>query len=115
MQGEDMRSPVEQDQAMDAAVMGLLLDPRFHLWKISEVQREIGDEVAVRDSLNRLRGAGLVHETALPGVRDADAGPLLLLTSCRSERRGTVRQTLCPPACAGGPLPHAPGARAEAN
>ncbi len=62
MQGEDMRSPVEEERAMDAAVMGLLLDPRFHIWAISEVQREIGDEVAVRDSLNRLRGAGLVHE-----------------------------------------------------
>ena len=62
MHDEDMRSPAEQDRDMDAAVMGLLLDPRFHIWKISEVQKEIGDEVAVRDSLNRLRGAGLVHE-----------------------------------------------------
>lgn len=42
--------------------MGLLLDPRFHIWAITEVQREIGDEVAVRDSLSRLRGAGLIHE-----------------------------------------------------
>jgi hypothetical protein len=62
MQGEDMRSPAEQGRDMGAAVMGLLLDPRFHIWRISEVEKEIGDPVAVRDSLNRLRGAGLVHE-----------------------------------------------------
>lgn len=65
MQNEDMRSPVEQDQAMDAAVMGLLLDPRFHLWAVVEVERQIGDAVAARDSLNRLRAAGLVHEIHL--------------------------------------------------
>jgi len=62
MQNEDMCSPVEQDRDMDAAVMGLLLDERFHVWAVVEVEREIGDPVAVRDSLNRLRGAGLVHE-----------------------------------------------------
>jgi len=61
MHDEDRRSRLD-DRDMDAAVMGLLLDPQFHIWKVSEVEKEIGDPVAVRDSLSRLRGAGLIHE-----------------------------------------------------
>ena len=74
MHDEDMRSPAEQDRDMDAAVMGLLLDERFHVWAIAEVERQIGDAVAVRDSIGRLRGAGLVHElTALGFVMPSRA------------------------------------------
>lgn len=49
-------------EQIDAAIMGLLLDERFDLWAVAEVEREIGDSVATRDSLARLRGAGLIHE-----------------------------------------------------
>lgn len=62
MRVEDMRSPIEEERAMDAAVMGLLLDERFHVWAVVEVERQIGDAIAARDSLSRLRCAGLVHE-----------------------------------------------------
>lgn len=46
---------------VDAAIMGLLLDDRFGLWAVSEVEREIGSATMVADSLRRLRGVGLVH------------------------------------------------------
>jgi hypothetical protein len=61
MHDEDMDSPVEWGNEIDGAVMALLLDERYDLWAISEVEREIGDPVAARDSLARLRGAGLIH------------------------------------------------------
>lgn len=50
-------SPAEK---VDAAVMALLLDARFNLWAITEVEREIGGGVAARDSITRLQAAGLV-------------------------------------------------------
>ena len=62
MHNEDMCSPVEQDNPVDGAVLALLLDERFDVWATVEVEREIGDPVATKDSLARLRGAGLVYE-----------------------------------------------------
>ena len=56
-----MCSPAEQDETFDRAVMGLLLSEYSGLWKVAEVEREIGDRVGVADSLARLHGAGLVH------------------------------------------------------
>jgi hypothetical protein len=41
--------------------MALLLDARFDLWAVSEVEREIGSAVATADSVNRLQAVGLVH------------------------------------------------------
>ena len=61
MQSEDMRSPEQEDRDMDAAVMTLLLDDRFDVWAISEVERAIGNRVAVNDSLSRLQAGGLVN------------------------------------------------------
>ena len=49
-------------EQVDAAVMALLLDARFDLWAVSEVEREIGSAVAVADSLTRLQAVGLVHK-----------------------------------------------------
>jgi hypothetical protein len=57
--------PSYSPEQIDAAIMGLLLDERFHLWAIVEVEREIGDRVETRDSLSRLRGAGLIYELDL--------------------------------------------------
>jgi hypothetical protein len=51
-------------EQIDSAIMGLLLDARFDLWAVVEIEREIGDPVAVKDSLARLRGGGLVYEIA---------------------------------------------------
>ena len=58
MQKERNRSP----EQVAAAIMSLLLDAPFDLSAIVEIEREIGDPVAVRDGLNRLRGAGLIYE-----------------------------------------------------
>jgi hypothetical protein len=63
MQEQRSSSPEE----IDGAIMGLLLDDRFDLWAIAEIEREIGDPVATGDSLRRLRGAGLVHEIGSGG------------------------------------------------
>ena len=56
----DQRTPVEQDDSMDSAILGLLLDSRTP-WAACEVAREVGDDVAAADGLSRLAGAGLVH------------------------------------------------------
>jgi hypothetical protein len=63
MQEQRSSSPEE----IDGAIMGLLLDDRFDLWAVVEIEREIGDALAVRDSLRRLRGAGLAHEIGFGG------------------------------------------------
>jgi hypothetical protein len=59
--------------------MALLLDQYQGLWKAEEVAREIGDELAVRDSLARLHGSGLIHRLAdfvFPTVAAAHAATL---------------------------------------
>ncbi len=66
MRDEDMRSPWSRIGRY-AAVMGLLLEERFDLWAVAEVEREIGNAVAVRDSLRSLHGAGLIHEIDMGG------------------------------------------------
>lgn len=35
-----------------------VLDERFHVWAVVEVERQIGDPVVARDSLNRLAERG---------------------------------------------------------
>lgn len=62
MHEKAMRSAVERDSAIDEAVMGLLLGEYDGLWAVEEVEREIGDSVQARDSLDRLVGGGLVHK-----------------------------------------------------
>jgi hypothetical protein len=51
----------ELDEAeVDAAILDLLtISPG--LWTVEEVEREIGDGVAVADGLGRLYGSGLIH------------------------------------------------------
>lgn len=61
MQSEDMRSPEQEDRDMDAVVMTLLLDERYDVWALIEIERAVGNAVAVADSLRRLQGFGLVH------------------------------------------------------
>jgi hypothetical protein len=63
-------------EAVDSAIVGLLLDSRFDLWSIAEIEREIGNPVIVRDSLNRLRGAGLIHEIDMAFVAATRAARL---------------------------------------
>jgi hypothetical protein len=63
MQAQDTAgSPAEQDAQIDGAVLGLLLDSR-HPLSVVEVAREIKDEIAATDAVNRLTGAGLAHRS----------------------------------------------------
>jgi hypothetical protein len=75
---EPSPSPVEDEDRIDSAVLALLLDDHARPWSDDEVAREVGDAIAVADSLARLYGAGLVHRlggfafatrTALRGAR----------------------------------------------
>jgi hypothetical protein len=52
---------VEQDDAMDEAIMGLLLIDHPGLWSVGEVERSTGDPIATKESLDRLVAVGLVH------------------------------------------------------
>lgn len=64
MQDKASGTPAGQDAGNDDAVLGLLLYEDHGLWAVAEVEREIGDQVVVADSLARLYGAGLVHRVA---------------------------------------------------
>ena len=61
MRDQGYSSAVEQDDATDQAIMGLLLIDHPGLWSVGEVVREMGDELRAQDTLARLAGAGLVH------------------------------------------------------
>jgi hypothetical protein len=61
MHQEAISSAVEADDSTDSAVLGLLIDSPLP-WHVSEVQRELRDDLAATDSLNRLAGHGLIHE-----------------------------------------------------
>ena len=62
MQHQPTPTLAEQDKITDAGILGLLIHrdnqrPR----SVEEIEREIGDPVAVADSLSRLYGGGLIH------------------------------------------------------
>jgi hypothetical protein len=61
MQDKGISPCVEQDETFDRAIMGLLLGQYHGLWKIEEIEREIGDPICVQDSVARLHAAGLIH------------------------------------------------------
>jgi hypothetical protein len=56
----DQRTPAEQDDVADRAIMDLLLDDSGP-WAVAELQREFRAPVSALDSLNRLAGVGMVH------------------------------------------------------
>lgn len=58
---EPGRSPVDEEDRIDTAVLALLLGDPARPWSNDELAREIGDWIATTDSLARLHGAGLVH------------------------------------------------------
>jgi len=50
------------DAATDGAIMTMLLDSDAQRpWTFAEIVREIGNDIAVTDSLGRLYGGGLIH------------------------------------------------------
>ncbi|MGN6870282.1 MAG: hypothetical protein ACTHMY_17980 [Solirubrobacteraceae bacterium] len=55
-------SPRDDPDRVDRAILGLLLfDPGVPLWAVDELVREIGNPIAVDDSLHHLHRAGLIH------------------------------------------------------
>lgn len=56
----DQRTPAEQDDVADRAIMDVLLDDPGP-WAVEELQREFLAPIAVVDSINRLAGVGMVH------------------------------------------------------
>jgi hypothetical protein len=56
--------PIQQsrrDDAIEQAILGLLLLGERPIWSIAEIAQEIDDGPAAIDALNNLRAAGLVH------------------------------------------------------
>lgn len=62
MPDESTRPPFLPDSVTDGNIMAMLLtDDGQRPWADTEIVREMGDEVTVIDSLNRLHGGGLIH------------------------------------------------------
>jgi hypothetical protein len=62
MHRETSRTPAEDDDRVDFAVLDLLLhSDRPALWSVDEVALELGDSLRVTDAIARLEGAGLIH------------------------------------------------------
>ena len=55
-----MRTPQEQDDASDRAIMDMLLDHPGP-WALAELQREFSNPLAAADAVNRLAGVGMLH------------------------------------------------------
>lgn len=50
-----------QDDAIDQTVLTLLLETSGGVWAIRDLELEIGDVIAVTDSVARLERCGLAH------------------------------------------------------
>lgn len=62
MQAQGTCTLVHEDAQTDGSIMATLLaDDAQRPWTVGEIVREIGDEVAVTDSLARLYRGGLIH------------------------------------------------------
>jgi hypothetical protein len=62
MQDETSQNPREEDERAQKAVLGLLLRPSEQRpWSVNEVEREVGEALAVADAIAALRAAGLIH------------------------------------------------------
>lgn len=61
---EPLPYPVEDEERIDTAVLGLLLGDHARPWSDDELAREVGDATAAADARSRLYGSGLVHRVA---------------------------------------------------
>jgi hypothetical protein len=62
MQDETSQNPREEDERAQKAVLGLLLRPSEQRpWSVDEVEREVGEALAVADAIATLHAAGLIH------------------------------------------------------
>lgn len=57
-----MSDQARQERGIDLAILEMLKEPSSQWpWSVDEVVREIGDETATVDGLDRLYGVGLIH------------------------------------------------------
>jgi hypothetical protein len=60
MHQDRMRTPQEQDDVSERAIMDALIDHPGP-WALAELQREFKDPLSVEDAVNRLAGVGMIH------------------------------------------------------
>jgi HD-like signal output (HDOD) protein len=64
MQVETTRTEAGEEERIDAAIIGLLLDASTSWpWSVEELTRELGEKLAVEDGLASLYAAGLIHRS----------------------------------------------------
>ncbi|HEY4810772.1 MAG TPA: hypothetical protein VIH71_06910 [Solirubrobacteraceae bacterium] len=64
MQSERTHKLKDDDDRDDWGVLVLLIGDHDHRpWSVDEIIREKGDKIAALDALDRLRKAGLIHQT----------------------------------------------------
>jgi hypothetical protein len=62
MQDETSQNASEEDERAQKAVLGLLLRPNEQRpWSVDEIEREVGEKLAVTDAIAALHAAGLLH------------------------------------------------------
>lgn len=62
MHDQGTSTPAHEDAVTDGEIMAMLLaHDAQRPWTPDEIAREIGDRLAVADSLRRLHGGGLIH------------------------------------------------------
>jgi hypothetical protein len=62
MHTNPIADPATADGTIDTAILDLLLIEHDGLWSTDELERMLGDAIAVTDALARLHALGLIHQ-----------------------------------------------------